>query len=73
MDLSKAFDTIDHNILIRKLEHYGIKNTELAWFKNYINGRQQYVEIKGMQSTMAYQNRRPTGLDTGSASIFNIH
>ena len=63
MDLSKAFYTIDHNIRIRKLEHYGIENTELSWFKNYINGRQQYVEIKGMQSTMASIN---TGVTQGS-------
>ena len=51
LDLSKAFDTINHNVLIRKLEHYGIKNVELEWFKSYINNRQQYVEINNIKST----------------------
>ncbi len=51
MDLSKAFDTIDHEILISKMEHYGIKNLELQWFKTYLSNRKQYVEFNNTQSS----------------------
>ena len=50
MDLSKAFDTIDHKILITKMEHYGIKNLESQWFKSYLSDRKQYVEYNDTQS-----------------------
>ena len=50
MDLSKAFDTIDHEILITKMEHYGIKNLESQWFKSYLSDRKQYVEFNNTQS-----------------------
>ena len=50
LDLSKAFDTVDHEILISKLEHYGIRGTPLSWFKNYLTKRQQIVKCNNVLS-----------------------
>ena len=50
MDLSKAFDTLDHKILISKLQFYGIHGIALEWFQNYLSNRQQYVELNGYKS-----------------------
>ena len=44
LDLSKVFDTVNHEILFLKLEHYGIRELALEWVKNYFSNRQQYVE-----------------------------
>ena len=49
-DLSKDFATVDHHILISKLEHYGIRGTALRWLESYLSGRQQYVEFNGICS-----------------------
>ena len=48
--LSKAFDTIDHNILLHKLRFYGLDGSTLLLFERYLSKRRQYVEIDEMQS-----------------------
>ena len=52
IDLRKAFDTVNHEILLMKLEHYGIRDNILNWFKSYLNDRKQYVSINGQSSEL---------------------
>ena len=51
-DLRKAFDTVDHSILISKLRKMGIGGTELKWFVNYLTDRKQFVHIDGKCSSL---------------------
>ena len=50
IDFKKAFDTVNHQILLRKLYAYGIRGTLLKWFKDYLTGRSQYVIHDGIKS-----------------------
>jgi len=53
LDLQKAFDTVDHSILLAKLYNYGVCGNVYNWFKDYLYDRQQFVSIKGIDSDTA--------------------
>ena len=63
LDLSKAFDTLDHDILLHKLQYYGIAGTALDWFGSYLTERYQYVDYNGASSSMKLLT---TGVPQGS-------
>ena len=50
VDLQKAFDTVDHKILLAKLNHYGIRGVSNDWFKSYLSNHNQYVSLNVYES-----------------------
>ena len=63
LDFSKAFDTVNHKILLEKLQKYGIRGVPLQWFTSYLTNRQQYVRIDNTDSEML---RMTCGVPQGS-------
>jgi hypothetical protein len=51
-DLRKAFDTVDHKILLSKMHKIGIRGVELLWFQDYLTNRKQYVHVNGVNSIL---------------------
>uniref|UniRef100_A0A3B3HBJ0 ribonuclease H n=1 Tax=Oryzias latipes TaxID=8090 RepID=A0A3B3HBJ0_ORYLA len=62
-DLSKAFDTVDHGVLMHRLSCFGFSNTVLSWFRNYLNERTQCVKCDGLSSEFLNVHR---GVPQGS-------
>ena len=54
LDFAKAFDTINHEIILQKLEYYGIRGKSLKWFDSYLTDRQQYTEVNKVLSDVDY-------------------
>ncbi len=64
LDLSAAFDTIDHNILLNRLEnHVGIRGSALAWFKSYLSDCHQFVAVN---EEVSYRSQVQYGVPQGS-------
>ncbi len=64
LDLSAAFDTIDHNILLNRLENFvGISGSTLAWFKSYLSDRHQFVAVN---EEVSYRSQVQYGVPQGS-------
>ena len=51
IDLSKASDTVDHSILLKKLELYGVTDRNHSWFKNYLSNKKQFIQINNEENT----------------------
>ena len=62
LDMKKAFDTVNYNVFLSKLEHLGIKVRALDWFSNYLSNRQQSTLLNNVQSEF----KQFTGVPQGS-------
>ena len=52
LDLTKAFDMVDHNILLSKMSIYGVSERSVSWFKSYLSDRTQFVDVSGVTTSV---------------------
>ena len=68
LDLSKAFDTLDHHLLLQKMEKYGIRGLTLDWFKSYLSNRTILVKITDESNQIYYSKQHPITYGTAQGS-----
>jgi hypothetical protein len=57
MDLTKAYDVLNHKLLLEKLSSYGIRGSTNSWFRSYLTNRRQFIEINQCDSSSVKVNR----------------
>ena len=70
LDLKKAFDTVNHNILLTKLEHYGIKGNTNYWLHSFLTDRKQYTSVTGKDSN---SQEITHGVCTRASAVYYIY
>ena len=75
LDMSKAFDTLDHEILLQKLSFYGVQNTSLNLFKSYFNIRKITICFNRRHVVSHPHNQHGCApkIDPGTTPVYNIH
>ena len=73
MDLSAAFDTVDHKLLIDDLMYIGVEGVALNWFKSYLENRSYHVIINGAKSERRTLQRGATRECVGTSFVFDLH
>ena len=72
IDLQKAFDTVDHSVLLWKLPFYGITGNELIWIESYLSGLFQYVHYDNVKLELQLVKIWGTsGIDSWSTPVFD--
>ena len=69
LDLCKAFDTVDHRIILHKLEYYGIRGVANDWFASYLSSRGQFVSFFGTNSDYQTYMWSTTGVSAWPTSF----
>jgi hypothetical protein len=69
MDLSKAYDVLDHKLLLNKLVKYGIRGIALQWMESYLTNRKQYVEVSNLKHGKILSSTRRTSIGVPQGSI----
>ena len=73
VDFRQAFDTVDHNILLKKLDHYGVRGISNKWFESYFTDQKQSVSINGFNSNIStITSSVPQGLELKPALFLNL-
>ena len=69
LDLKKAFDTIDHNLLIAKLEYYNLSSNSIHLIKNYLENRLYYVKV---ETASSLKGDSSVGVPQGSVLLIHL-